>query len=43
MIVLFTGGEELDHETLEDFVSEAPDVLKDIIKKAGNRYMVFNR
>uniref|UniRef100_A0A3Q4I663 Si:ch211-113e8.5 n=1 Tax=Neolamprologus brichardi TaxID=32507 RepID=A0A3Q4I663_NEOBR len=40
-MVLFTHGDQLKKQTIENFISESPDLIA-IIRKCGNRYHVFN-
>ncbi|XP_047201864.1 GTPase IMAP family member 9-like [Girardinichthys multiradiatus] len=40
-MVLFTHGDQLKNQTIENFFSESPD-LKALIQKCSNRYHVFN-
>ena len=44
MIVLFTGGDDLEEEgkTLDEFVAAAPPELKKVLHFAGNRKVLFN-
>ena len=44
MIVLFTGGDDLEEEgkTLDQFIAESPPELKKVLHNAGNRTVVFN-
>ncbi|KAJ7533337.1 hypothetical protein O6H91_13G043800 [Diphasiastrum complanatum] len=45
MIVLFTGGDELedDDETLDEyFLQGVPDYLTDLLRRCGNRRILFN-
>lgn len=39
--ILFTGGDELEGEKIEDFINET-DNLKEVVQQFGNRYHVFN-
>jgi len=43
LIVVFTGGDELDtdNQTLESYLSECPDFLKDIFSLCGHRKVLF--
>uniref|UniRef100_A0A3B5QRX5 AIG1-type G domain-containing protein n=1 Tax=Xiphophorus maculatus TaxID=8083 RepID=A0A3B5QRX5_XIPMA len=40
-MVLFTRGDDLDDTTIEDYLSESPD-LQDLVSKCNNQYHVFN-
>ncbi|KAK1427566.1 hypothetical protein QVD17_16254 [Tagetes erecta] len=44
MIVVFTGGDELEkqNQTLEDFLNESPEALKEILSLCGNHYVLFD-
>ncbi|MFS7910545.1 putative AIG1-type guanine nucleotide-binding (G) domain-containing protein [Helianthus anomalus] len=44
MIVVFTGGDQLeeDDQTLEDFLSDSSEALKETLKLCGNRYALFD-
>jgi GTP-binding protein EngB required for normal cell division len=43
LIVVFTGGDELDsdNQTLESYLSECPEFLKDIFRLCGHRKVLF--
>ncbi|XP_077590017.1 GTPase IMAP family member 4-like [Stigmatopora nigra] len=41
-VVLFTGGDRLQGKTFEEYLSEAPPSLRELIRKCGGRYHVFN-
>ncbi|XP_077475516.1 GTPase IMAP family member 4-like [Stigmatopora argus] len=41
-VVLFTGGDCLNGKTIEEYLSEAPPSLRELIHKCGGRYHVFN-
>ncbi|XP_073700963.1 GTPase IMAP family member 7-like [Garra rufa] len=40
-IVLFTHGDELE-QSIEEHISEAPEDLKEILRRFGGRYHIFN-
>ncbi|KAL6105062.1 gimap4 [Pungitius sinensis] len=40
-MLLFTHGDQLGSQTIEDFISESPELLA-IIQQCNNRYHVFN-
>lgn len=44
VIVVFTRKDDLDREnkTIREYLEEAEDTLKDLIKKCSNRYIAFN-
>ncbi|XP_031121249.1 immune-associated nucleotide-binding protein 9-like isoform X2 [Ipomoea triloba] len=45
MIVVFTGGDDLEEneETLEDYLGrDCPEPLKEVLKKCGNRRVLFD-
>ncbi|XP_062956926.1 GTPase IMAP family member 7-like [Cynocephalus volans] len=42
MIILFTRKEELEDQSLEDFIADASVNLKNIIRECGDRYCAFN-
>ncbi|KAJ9560073.1 hypothetical protein OSB04_005233 [Centaurea solstitialis] len=44
MIVVFTGGDEIEEngKTLDDFLSDCPEALKEVLSLCGNRYVLFN-
>ncbi|KAJ0804565.1 putative AIG1-type guanine nucleotide-binding (G) domain-containing protein [Helianthus annuus] len=44
MILVFTGGDHLekDDETLEDFLHDCPEKLKDILSLCEDRYVLFD-
>ncbi|XP_048881470.1 uncharacterized protein LOC125748854 [Brienomyrus brachyistius] len=42
MIILFTRGDDLQKQTIHDFVRHAHPDLKEVIRKCGDRYHVFN-
>ncbi|XP_016106955.1 GTPase IMAP family member 8-like [Sinocyclocheilus grahami] len=42
-IVLFTRGDELDEESIEDYVRQSKSTeLKKLIRECGNRFLAFN-
>ncbi|XP_073799865.1 GTPase IMAP family member 7-like isoform X2 [Danio rerio] len=41
-IILFTHGDELTDSTIDEYISEAGEDLKEIIRRCGGRYHVFN-
>ncbi|XP_016319645.1 GTPase IMAP family member 7-like [Sinocyclocheilus anshuiensis] len=42
-IVLFTGGDNLDEESIEDYVRQSKSTeLKKLIRDCGNRFLAFN-
>nr|XP_055043536.1 interferon-induced very large GTPase 1-like [Misgurnus anguillicaudatus] len=41
-MILFTRGEELKHETIEEFLGKPGSPLMNLIELCGNRYHVFN-
>nr|XP_023668204.1 GTPase IMAP family member 4-like [Paramormyrops kingsleyae] len=42
MIILFTRGDDLQNQTIHEFIRHANPHLKEVIKKCGGRYYVFN-
>uniref|UniRef100_A0A8C9RHN9 AIG1-type G domain-containing protein n=1 Tax=Scleropages formosus TaxID=113540 RepID=A0A8C9RHN9_SCLFO len=42
MIILFTRGDDLEGQSIHDFVQRAHPALKEVINKCGGRYHVFN-
>ncbi|XP_023667638.1 GTPase IMAP family member 9-like [Paramormyrops kingsleyae] len=42
MIVLFTRGDDLEDQTIQEFVENGEPTLKEVIRKCGDRYHVFN-
>ncbi|XP_048883086.1 GTPase IMAP family member 7-like [Brienomyrus brachyistius] len=42
MIVLFTRGDDLQNQSIHEFVRDANSHLKEVIRKCGDRYCVFN-
>nr|XP_023667890.1 GTPase IMAP family member 7-like [Paramormyrops kingsleyae] len=42
MIILFTRGDDLQKQTIHNFVRDAHPDLKGVIRKCGDRYHVFN-
>nr|XP_040053523.1 uncharacterized protein zgc:113625 isoform X2 [Gasterosteus aculeatus aculeatus] len=42
MIVLFTRGDDLKGRTIREYVQDGHHKLRDLIKRCGNRYLVFN-
>ncbi|XP_048883087.1 GTPase IMAP family member 9-like [Brienomyrus brachyistius] len=42
MIILFTRGDDLEDQTIEEFVENGETSLKEVIRKCGGRYHVFN-
>ncbi|CAI9101599.1 OLC1v1038964C1 [Oldenlandia corymbosa var. corymbosa] len=43
MIVAFTHGDDLeDDETIDDRLADSPDALKELLRKCGERWVVFN-
>uniref|UniRef100_A0A3P9NG77 AIG1-type G domain-containing protein n=1 Tax=Poecilia reticulata TaxID=8081 RepID=A0A3P9NG77_POERE len=40
-MVLFTHGDDLEDTTIEEFVSESPE-LQDLVSRCNNQYQVFN-
>ncbi|XP_054467694.1 GTPase IMAP family member 8-like [Anoplopoma fimbria] len=42
IIVLFTKGDDLDNETIESYVAESDEPLKQLTNECGERYHVFN-
>uniref|UniRef100_A0A8C9RH27 Zgc:113625 n=1 Tax=Scleropages formosus TaxID=113540 RepID=A0A8C9RH27_SCLFO len=42
MIILFTRGDDLQGQSIHDFVQRAHPALKEVINKCGGRYHVFN-
>uniref|UniRef100_M4B0T3 AIG1-type G domain-containing protein n=1 Tax=Xiphophorus maculatus TaxID=8083 RepID=M4B0T3_XIPMA len=40
-MVLFTRGDDLDDSTIEDYLSESPD-LQDLVSRCNSQYHVFN-
>ncbi|XP_056608865.1 repetitive organellar protein-like [Triplophysa dalaica] len=41
-IVLFTKGDDLECESIEDFMRDGSEELKKLIREFGNRFLVFN-
>ncbi|ROL48305.1 GTPase IMAP family member 4 [Anabarilius grahami] len=41
-MVLFTRGDDLRGQTIEDFIKEDNDSLKNLVQQCGRRYHVFN-
>nr|XP_055043539.1 interferon-induced very large GTPase 1-like [Misgurnus anguillicaudatus] len=41
-MILFTRGEELKDETIEEYLGNSKSALKNLIEQCGNRYHVFN-
>ncbi|KAA0706354.1 GTPase IMAP family member 4 [Triplophysa tibetana] len=41
-IILFTRGDDLENESIEDYVKRSDSVLQKLIKHCGDRYIVFN-
>ncbi|XP_055043837.2 interferon-induced very large GTPase 1-like [Misgurnus anguillicaudatus] len=41
-IVLFTRGDDLKNETIEEYLGNSKSALKNLIEQCGNRYHVFN-
>ncbi|XP_066580856.1 GTPase IMAP family member 7-like, partial [Amia ocellicauda] len=42
MIVLFTRGDELKGQSINDFVQQSPAGLREVIRKCGSRFHCFN-
>ncbi|KAM7325314.1 hypothetical protein ACRRTK_015567 [Alexandromys fortis] len=42
MIVLFTRKDDLEDQSLDDFLDESTDKLKNVIMQCGKRYLAFN-
>nr|XP_023670543.1 GTPase IMAP family member 4-like [Paramormyrops kingsleyae] len=42
MIVLFTRGDDLQNQSIHEFVRDANSHLKEVIRKCGGRYCVFD-
>ncbi|XP_048883085.1 GTPase IMAP family member 9-like [Brienomyrus brachyistius] len=42
MIILFTRGDDLQKQTIRDFIRHAHPDLNEVIRKCGSRYCVFN-
>lgn len=42
MIVLFTRKDDLEDQSLDDFLGESTDKLKNVIAQCGKRYLAFN-
>ncbi|XP_072572983.1 GTPase IMAP family member 9-like [Paramormyrops kingsleyae] len=42
MVIVFTRGDDLEDQTIQNFVSNAHPTLKEVIRKCGDRYHVFN-
>ncbi|XP_048883089.1 GTPase IMAP family member 9-like [Brienomyrus brachyistius] len=42
MVVLFTRGDDLEGQTIQNFVNNAHPTLKEVIRKCGGRYHIFN-
>ncbi|XP_050011441.1 GTPase IMAP family member 9-like [Alexandromys fortis] len=42
MIVLFTRKDDLEDQSLDDFLDESTDKLKNVITQCGKRYLAFN-
>ncbi|XP_043086035.1 GTPase IMAP family member 7-like [Puntigrus tetrazona] len=40
--ILFTGGDELSNSSIEEYLGEASEDLKEILYRCGGRYHVFN-
>ncbi|KAI4881824.1 hypothetical protein NFI96_029524 [Prochilodus magdalenae] len=41
-IILFTRGDQLKQTTIEEYLAEAGNDLRDVMEKCGGRYHVFN-
>ncbi|XP_023670448.1 GTPase IMAP family member 9-like [Paramormyrops kingsleyae] len=42
MVILFTRGDDLEDQTIREFVENGESTLKEVIRKCGDRYHVFN-
>ncbi|XP_049318925.1 GTPase IMAP family member 7-like [Astyanax mexicanus] len=41
-IIIFTWGDQLKQQTIEEYLAVAGDALNQVVKKCGGRYCVFN-
>ncbi|GFQ00579.1 putative protein phloem protein 2-like a3 [Phtheirospermum japonicum] len=42
MIVIFTGGDDLENKTLGDYLRGCPELLKETLRMCGNRCVLFD-